>query len=361
MRNMKKRMAIALCALLMLMPIAHAEEGFHKEYGASLKVDIAEPLPEIPKIERRYIAGTPIASDEFIASRYGVKKVEDYDDEGETVRVYEDDNTRILTRGKGTYYYEDKHLNPAVESLLYYCVDARDYFVPDGGWLVNDDELDFMSAEEACALVENDFKGLFPETFDSFEIKLTAHPVHPEDMKSKVTDMLKSECKTQEDLDFQKRKYGLYEGCIAEDESYYFVEGMWYFDGIPMFKGTEDVRNNYPVDGPRLWAIVSKDGLAYMDANSLLYTVEDEAREQPIVCDSEDVLTRIGRFFDRIPGDMPLYEIAKVELVYMQFPLEDGRYEMTPILMLSEYDEMDNGYEPIMKVNITEYVYEIIF
>lgn len=356
---MKRLCMLMACLLLLCMPIAYAEEGFHKEYGSALIINAPEVLPDIPVVSARKVVRHPMVSEETIKSKYNVKKVNETEDaEIERIyRAYESEELDITVTNVGDYTYRNKNKKPVESILIYNCIGSYNDFVPDEGWMVNKSEFDFMSAADACAVVEDEIKALMPDTYASFDIELIAHPAHAEDMQKLVTKTLKEECKTQEDLDFYRRKFWTYEGCIADDDNYYFIEGRWKFDGVQMLKGTMSFPHELYVDGPTLWAIVGKDGITYLDIECALYVTKEEPRE-PIERTSDEVLTKVGEFMDNLIGMEP-YNIDKVELVYVPYPTAMHEYEMTPVLELSVYDAEYDSYDIYFRVNVL--TYELVF
>ena len=348
-----------ICMLLLCAPNACAQEEDYKEYGKIVMVNATKVLPDIPVVSARKVVKHPMVSEKTITSKYNVKKVSEIED-AEIERIYntyESEELDIMATSGGDYIYRNKNKKSIESIFIYDCIDAYNNFVPDEGWMVNKSEFDFMSAADACAVVEDEIKALMPDTYASFDIELIAHPAHAEDMQKLVTKTLKEECKTQEDLDFYRRKFWTYEGCIADDDNYYFIEGRWKFDGVQMLKGTMSFPHELYVDGPTLWAIVGKDGITYLDIECALYVTKEEPRE-PIERTSEEVLTKVGEFMDNLLGMEP-YNIDKVELVYVPYPIAMHEYEMTPVLELSGYDAEYDSYDIYFRVNVL--TYELVF
>lgn len=233
--------------------------------------------------------------------------------------------------------------------MLMYCIDADSRFIPDGEWMRDKTEFDYMSGDEACALVRDKVEAIYPEVCDSFEIEFQAHPAHAEDMRAKVTEILAQDWMTPDELEFYERKHGLYDGCIAEADDYYFIEGQFRFDDIPVLRGVMSFPHELYVDGPTIWAIVGKDGMVYMECNNLLRICKEESRE-PVERTSDEVLAKAGEFLDNIIGLEP-FEIDRVELIYVPYPIAVYEYEMTPALVLSEYDAETGRYTDVMRVN----------
>lgn len=348
-----------ICMLLLCAPNACAQEEHYKEYGKTIIVNTEKALPDIPVMNTKNVVRHPMVSEETIKSKYNIKKVNETEDaEIERIyRSYESEELDITVTNVGDYTYRNKNKKPVESILIYNCIDSHNDFVPDEGWMVNKSEFDFMSAADACAVVEDEIKALMPDTYASFDIELIAHPAHAEDMQKLVTKTLKEECKTQEDLDFYRRKFWTYEGCIADDDNYYFIEGRWKFDGVQMLKGTMSFPHELYVDGPTLWAIVGKDGITYLDIECALYVTKEEPRE-PIERTSDEVLTKVGEFMDNLIGMEP-YNIDKVELVYVPYPTAMHEYEMTPVLELSGYDAEYDSYDIYFRVNVL--TYELVF
>lgn len=351
---------IMTCLLILCMPIAYAEEGFNKEYGSALIINAPEGLPDIPVMDSRTIVKPSMVAEEVINAKYEVEKVKEERDSStnKLYQRYESDELMVINIGDGNYTYIDNDKR-SLEMMLtsYVCIDAYNNFAPDGDWMVDQSEFGFMSAAEACALVENEFKELMPDAYSSFDIELIAHPAHAADMQKKVKEVLKEECKTQEDLDFYERKYHLYEGCIADNDDYYFIEGRWRFDGVPMLRGEMAFSHDLYVSGSRLWAIVGKEGITYLGIDNAMHVTQQEPRE-PISRTSDEVLTKVGKFMDNLLGMEP-YNIDKVELIYVPYPTAMFEYEMTPVLVLSEYDAEADIYRPMLRVNVL--TYELVF
>lgn len=347
---MKKAFLLIACVLMLFSYTADAQPGFCKEYGNSLAVDTVQQLPEIPIVERRYTLKPCMASDDAITSLYDIELSSAYKDADTGVlrRIYENDELYILCTSNGNYCFKNGD-NKSIECLFMYCIDAFNGFRPDGDWMNDVSEFDYMSGNDACAIVENNMQALFPEVCDSLDITFRAHPAHAEDMRAKVTEILANECAAQADVELYERKHGLYEGCITENDDYYFIEGMFRFDDMPLLRGVMDLSDELYVEGPLVWAIVGRDGLLYMECGNLL-AICNEQHCDPVQHTTDELLARAGMFLDSIAGMEPL-RIDRVELICVPYPTSQYEYETVPTLVLSKYDAVSDDYRHVLSIN----------
>lgn len=345
---MKCLSIVALCLLMLAGVSAGAEQDSYIEYGSNLIIKADASMPQIPAFSQKYMAGVFMPSDEAIMSEYDVTLTgtNESSDIQLVQHVFDGEGITIYSSNDGRYIYQAEDYT-TYYTLMYYCVDQYDSLHPD--WMLhNTDELDFMTAEAAGGLVEDALNALFADVLSHFDFRCDVYPAHLEDMRAKVTSILAAECHTQDDLDFFKRKHGLYEGCIGEGDDCYFVEGHMYLDDLPVLPDSY-YSNNVPIYGMRLRAIINKDGLLYMSISNAIYisSEEQQATRQP---DCEELLTKVGVFLDNILGIEP-FVIDRVELIYAPYPVALREYELTPMLSLSSYDAENGAYVRKLLIN----------
>ena len=168
-------------------------------------------------------------------------------------------------------------------------------------------------------------------------------------MRSKVTSILKEECHTEDDLAFYKKKHGLYEGCISDDDDCYIVEGRVYLEGLPVFSGSYSL-SNVTVTGMRIRAIIKRDGLICFDVTEAI-SITNEEQIEPIQANCEELIAKASDFLDNIIGLTPI-TVDKIELVYAPYPVAIREYELVPMLCLSSYDSENDTYVPQMFINV---------
>lgn len=327
---------------------AQAQQPSRGEYGSQLIIDADAALPDIPHIDTQHSVRPYMPSVEPVTDTFGVELAEVIEnDELLFSHRYQTQDVNILSSSNGCFTYTNGNPKTLV-SLLYYCIDANEKFHPDK-IIVNTAELDFMTADEACTLVSDTVRSVFPEVCDSFDISLIAHPVHVEDMRAKVDAILAEDCSSPDDLDFYKQKHGLYDGCISDDAGCYFIEASLQFNDTPLLKGTLRLSDEVYADGPRLWCIVGRDGIAYLSFYDMLYICAEKGlTTYQSSCDK--LSANAGAYLNM--RKLGPYEIDRVELVYVPYPVGDYEYELTPLLLLNQYDESDGTYSTLLKINV---------
>ena len=352
-----KRMSIIVLWLLMLASVsAGAAQDSYIEYGDHLIVNAEASALQIPVFENKYMADVYIPSDEAIMAEYDVTLADTIEDDVRQFvqRVFKGEGIKVYSSNDGRYIYQAEDYM-TYYTLLYYCVDPYDNLHPD--WMLqNTDELDFMTAEAAGRLIEDALGALFADVLAGFDFRCEVYPAHAEDMRAKVTSILAEECQTQDDLDFFKRKHGMYEGCIGEGDDCYFVEGHMYLDDLPVLPDSY-YSSNVLINGMRLRAIINKDGLLYMSIYDAIY-ISGEEQQAALQPDCEELLTKVGAFLDNILGIEP-FVIDRVELIYAPYPVALRKYELTPMLSLSAYDAENDAY--VRKLLINAITGELLF
>lgn len=346
-----KRLCVAVLCLLALFTVsavADSEQSSYTTYGNNLVVSAEAAIPQAPIFEHKYITKAFMASDKAIMSAYNVELTGTHeDDEIQAVQhSFTGNGIEIYSSNSGNYFYQTENYM-TYYTLLYYCIDSYDNFHPD--WMINNtDELDFMTAEDAGKLIDNTISAVLADVHSCFDVQYDVYPVHTEDMRSKVTSILKEECHTEDDIAFFKRKHGLYEGCINDGDDCYFIEGRVYFNNLPMLVGSYSL-SNLTVDGIRIRAIVNQDGLLYLEVTSAI-SISSEEQTEPIHPDCKTLITKAGNFLDNIIGLEPI-TIDKIELVYAPYPIALREYELVPILCLSSYDSENDAYVQRFLIN----------
>ena len=339
-----KRLIIAiLCLLIINTTTAFAEESeqsSYTDYGSNLCISTDATIPQPITIEHKYTAEAYMASDEDIMSEYNVTATDTSENKNTEFiqHAFKGNDIEIYSSNDGGFFYQtDDYIT--YYTLLYYCVDSDDIMHPE--WMLsNMEELDFMTKDDAATLIGNEMNAVLGDVTKDFSIQYDVYPAHAEDLRSKVSAILKEECQSDDDIAFYKRKYGIYEGCI-DDDGCYFIEGHVSLDGLPMLSGSYSLSSR-SVSGMRIRAIVNRNGLLYIEVSDVISIIDTESIE-PMQLNCEELLTKAGDFLDNIIGIQPL-SIDKVELIYVPYPTTLHEYELIPMLCLSAYDSENDTY-----------------
>lgn len=334
MRKFRAFMAVIL-VMLMASSVASAQEQLDKMYGGNLHVNMEGTLPVLQKVENKYTIAPYMPSPENIKSHYNILSEESNEDVGGTsvTYTYNGEGFRVITSTVGNFvYWRDDYSKYSY--LFYSCVDAQNQYDPS--LLITDySELEFMTAEEAAKTAMDELAKVMPDVCSSFDMECSVYPMHSEDMQraveSEIADL------SQEDIDFYKRKYGIYDGCIAADDDCYVVVVNFSKDGIPLFDSHYYHANGMNVDGMGIYMLIDANGIVMTEVNGMLYRISETRAADAQSKSCEEWLESTGKFFDNIIG-IEAMEINDIDVCYMPVAVSQGKYELVQVLELSSYD-----------------------
>lgn len=342
------RMSIALlCATLTLSGVANAESFIDRTYGNNLHLSMTEPLPQMAASAGICSLEPYMPSPELIRANYDVidELHEPIEGAQPDCYIFTGNDFSIYTYESGRFIYQrDDYLKYSY--MLYSCVDSDGDFMP--AEIVSDySALSFMTPKEAAESVELALGNVMPEVTGDFDVEYSVYPMHSSDMQDKIERELSG--LDQSELDFFRRKHGIYEGCISDSDECYVVCALLSRDGIPMLHKDYSPARDVIVAGTRIYALVDADGIIFIDAAGL-YSISavQPMTEQQHSCD--DVLQSMGAYLDKIVGFDPL-EVNGVDVFYAPYPTGDGKYQLVQLVQLMRYPAPPNDYIEYMLVN----------
>lgn len=344
------KLLIALMLVLLLASAgAGAEEARYKMYGSNLRVDMTEPLPDIATPAGRYVMKPFMPSPEVVRAYFDVVSEEQrYEDDVKRVQyTYTGADFNIYARTDGSFTY-DRNDYMRYRYLLYMCFDAADNYHPE--YMITDySALSFMTPEEAEESVDGTLRTLMPEIFDSFDVNYAVYPMHAADMQRKVEEEL-TDGVWGDDLEFYRRKFEIYEGCIADDDECYFVNAEFAKDGMPVSTGYYTLTENMDVYGMGIHVLIDAKGIIFVDTAGESYYISDVQPLNAQVRSSEELLESTGEFLDNLLG-VETVQIDKVEAQLLPYPIAMYERELVPMLKLSYFDADRDRYMRFAFVN----------